>query len=266
MDKNRIFERGLVAVGLAACVLGAGLAVAKHLHPLAGEYAAGVGRALANGGILAVAGLGFAALGWSRRTHGEESRDLVLEQVAADLVQLRARLDALSTEARDAGKTSKSEDDRLFRLAAAIDQSGARLDARLVAQHDALVAALERLRGGAPATVAPLGGAQESSRSTPEEADDPWLATPEPEIELQTGYEPDEDDIEVVVELEDEDDDGPGLGILDDIEEARGAGAAIPPPLSAPPEASLETKLAALKDLMGDPAVRAALEASRRAG
>ncbi|MEY2747185.1 MAG: hypothetical protein RL112_2227 [Planctomycetota bacterium] len=263
MDKNRIVDRGLVATGIACCVVGAGLAVAKHLHPLASEYAAGVGRALANGGILAVAGLGFVALGRSRAGGRAEGQDLLLEQVAADLVQLRARLDAQSGGLAPANRTTAVDDDRLFRLAAAIDQLGARLDARLKAQHGELAAELLRLRTEWTAHASPAA----EDRSAPgrqEDDQDPWLSTPEPEIELETGYEPGEDDFEVVVELEDEDDDSPGLGILDDIEEARHA--AEPRPGPALPEATLEAKLAALKDLMGDPAVRAALDATRRAG
>ena len=131
MDKNRILERGLVATGIACCVAGATLAVAKHLHPMAGEYAAAIGRALSNGGILAVAGVGFVALGSTRPNRQDDAQDLVMEQVAADLVQLRARLEALPADSSLSSRNSTGEDDRLFRLAAAIDKLGARLDSRL---------------------------------------------------------------------------------------------------------------------------------------
>jgi len=265
MDKNRILARGLVATGIACCALGLASAVAKHLHPVAGEYAEGIGRALDNGGILAIAGLGFAAFGWSRATRRDEGRELLLEQVASELVQLRARIDSLSVGEASGSRATVGDDDRLFRLAAAIDQLGARLDARLKAQHGDLAAELLRLRTEWTAHASPVA----EDRSAPErqeEDQDPWLSTPEPEIELETGYEPDEDDIEVEVEFEDEDDDSPGLGILDDIEEARHAAEPTPRPGPALPEATLEAKLAALKDLMGDPAVRAALDATRRAG
>jgi len=265
MDKNRILERGLVATGIACCVAGATLAVAKHLHPVAGEYAAAIGRALANGGILAVAGVGFVALGSTRANRREDAQDLLLEQVAADLVQLRARLETLPSNSAPSSHASNGEDDRLFRLAAAIDQLGARLDSRLKIQHGELVAELEHLRSASAPPISSSAMDQSIAARSEEEAD-PWLSTPEPEIELETGYEPDEDDLEVVIELEDEDDDSPGLGILDDIEEGQRATGSIPSPGPALPEGSLEAKLAALKDLMGDPAVRAALEATRRAG
>lgn len=271
MDKHRTLQHGLVALGLSCLCAGIALALAKHLHPVAGQYAAGVGRALANGGILAVAGLGFVALGWSARGRQDDARELLLEQVAADLVQLRTRLDSASAAP---SRVVANDDDRLFRLAAAIDQLGARLEARLKTHHAQSTTELERLRADL-AQRSPLeqDATTDEDRAAPrplDEEGDPWLSTPEPEIELDGGYEPGDEDLEIVVELEDEDDDSPGLGILDDIEEGR----AVPPPEppdSALPgiglhETNLAAKLAALRDLMGDPAVRAALDASRRAG
>ena len=171
---------------------------------------------------------------WGFRSHApaDDNGTLVLEQLAADLATVRTQLEALRTE-REAQAAKPKHEDQLFRLAAGIDQLGARVDGRLKSQHSAIMDGLE----GVQRDVAALRARIDELESAPRAAatnEEPY-GNAEDDIELVEGFETSDDDLEVVVELDQE---------LASAEEDQG--------------------FASLHELLSDPAVREAMEAVRR--
>jgi hypothetical protein len=157
----------LSLVGLA--VFGAGLAllVVPHLSWKGAKIAESLGNLGLQGGTLLVGGMSLLGLALVRRAMDSSrasaaSEDtLLLEQVATDLVQLRGAMAEIGeetsavraaleemrerAEAEAAAESSDSQTDAIFRLAASLDQLGARIEQRLDAQHTALRDGLDEI-------------------------------------------------------------------------------------------------------------------------
>jgi hypothetical protein len=238
MNSRNLMSRTTLALGCLCLVGGAFLVGAKHLSPAAGEYAASGLRALSSGGLLAVLGVVLVAVAWGFRSHAptEDQGTLVLEQLASDLATVRAQLEAMRTE-REAQAAKPKHEDQLFRLAAGIDQLGARVDGRLKSQHSAIMDGLDGVQRDVAALRARIDELESAPRDAVESAEpgeDPY-GHAEDEIELVEGFETSDDDLEVVVELDQD---------LAGAEDDQG--------------------FASLHELLSDPAVREAMEAVRR--
>lgn len=166
MNQRNSSTTWALLLGCLCFVAGGTLAVSKYIDPAFGEYAGAIGRAMANGGTLGLFGLVLIAVYTSTTSSGANSskesgetnkssgadQSLVLEQLAGDMAQVRAQLETLQKAQQAApAAPAKSEsdqlnsDDRLFRLAAGIDQLGARVDSRLKTQHGTTMDAIDGL-------------------------------------------------------------------------------------------------------------------------
>ncbi|HVS11980.1 MAG TPA: hypothetical protein VMS76_19100 [Planctomycetota bacterium] len=158
--------------GAACTALGLALAFAGPLSPSIARAAQRAADAGFHSGVLVMGGLLLVACGslWRRtsRSVSEETErqedSQILEQVATDLVQMRGAVDRLQLvsnavqddlrsmySALDAqsqamqGGSDGAQHDALFRLAASLDQLGARLEQRLVAQSGSLQQTLDQV-------------------------------------------------------------------------------------------------------------------------
>lgn len=238
------------------CLLGtAGLMFGGRLIPPQADVLQRVqSHGLTPGLLLACAGVMFAshlASRWVGRhlaALGDRAeQDFALEQIAADLAQTRSSLQELRVEfvylkesvsvlGRDLpvqiGEASEnSTRDAMYRLAASLDQLGARLEQRIRSQQGALEEGLQDLRltiqsdleSRAPGQVASHPGGPS------------WDAAPASPV---------------------------GLGVLDtldDLPAATTSWEALPPALPAV-DPTYDEKLQQLEYLLGDPRIRAACE------
>lgn len=165
MNQRNSSTTWALLLGCLCFVAGGTLAVSKYIDPAFGEYASSIGRAMANGGTLGLFGLVLIAVytstssgpssskesGEAQKSGSGADQSLVLEQLASDMAQVRGQLETLRKAQESAAAPTKSEseplntDDRLFRLAAGIDQLGARVDGRLKTQHGATMDAIDGL-------------------------------------------------------------------------------------------------------------------------
>jgi hypothetical protein len=289
-----------VVLGLAAVAAGAALCVGPHFSWKLEKITASVQRFGLEGGVIAMGGLVLFALGVVQRAvtapQDDVSEDtLLVEQVAADLIQVRSSIEEstqtcesirddmrmLQSEVANLAQvqrqpvqvqaTGGANEEGLFRLAASLDQLGARMEQRLKDQYAEMQQSLEGLNGVIDSVRKNMEDLM-SSVAAPAET-----ASHEPRPVAENGEAPVEDE---VVQL----------GLLDSLDdptapEHSSAHASIAP--ETPPSAALpkargdaaragweqapaepvieEDKLAELQSLLSDERVRAALEQLRRA-
>lgn len=254
---------GWLGLGGFLCLLGsAGLLFGGKLLPQQADLLQRVqSHGLTPGLLLACAGVMFASHLASRwvgrhlaRLGDRAEQDFALEQIAADMAQTRSSLQELRVEfvylkesvsalGRDLpvqiGEASEnSTRDAMYRLAASLDQLGARLEQRIRTQQGAIEEGLQDLRltiqsdleSRAPAPIASHPGGPS------------WDAAPASPL---------------------------GLGVLDtldDLPAATTSWEALPPALPAV-DPAYDEKLQQLELLLGDPRIRAACdERTRSAG
>ena len=166
-------EGGLLQfLGLLCAGAGLALSVLPRFSWKANQIMVGFDSLGVHGGTLLMGGLVLMALGLVRRAldadKGQDERDneLLLEQVATDLIHTRTALDELresttelagklealreetaAAEARDDAPASQPQlaQDALFSLAASLDKLGARVDQRLKAYHTTVQESLDEL-------------------------------------------------------------------------------------------------------------------------
>jgi len=302
--------------GALCTVAGLALAFAGPFSPIVARAAHRAAEAGIQSGVLVMGGLLLVACGslWRRssRSVSEETErqedSQILEQVAADMVQICGAIDRLQlvsnavqddlrsmyaaleaqAQAMQAG-TDGAQHDALFRLAASLDQLGARLEQRLMAQSGSLQQTLEQV--GVTASQAQRA-LEELAASTAarapagvESAEAPWAAPePAPASEL------------AAAEREPTAPEPPSLGLLDQLDDygspSGSAGfettaAALPAGPRAAGNGSWEeelemvaserakaahealdtqTKLLQLESLLSDERLRSALEQMRGGG
>lgn len=271
----------------------------------AGKYGLTSAPLLLAGCVLA--GVALSLRGGRRETEPQsDDRELLLDQVASELAALRGGIQELRVEfvyVKDAQQSlvealsernepnhAEAQQSAMFRLAASLDQVGARIEQRLAASESAMQGLIGELGAGIAATQERLSEIA-SAPAAAASAGDVWQtidagapsSSPERSIAWQ-GPAPSED---------------AGLGLLDTLDDhgrspsgpspaqQRSPGDAVPsphgrilhheprrtPPEPAAPlpqtttaegEAPLEGKIALLRSLLADTRVRQALETMRR--
>lgn len=256
----------LFAGGLLAAAGGVFLGLGAHFLPAQAHliqqiHSRGVNAGVLFGTAALLLGVGIVARrigrGLDLLADREEER-FVQEQIASDIAQSRASLqelrvefvylkDALGTLGRDlptrlSEASENSTRDAMYRLAASLDQVGARLEQRIRSQQGTLEETLRELHS--------------SLQLTCEQVTNLTLGmTPSAAPAAGWGEVPAEPAPPAI-----------GLGLLDTLGDEQpsstwdaGAAQAVPAPLpSAPP--SYEQKLSQLSELLSDPRVRAACD------
>lgn len=257
----------LFAGGLLAAAGGAFLGFGAHFLPAQAHLvqqisARGVTTGVLWGTAALLIGIGIVArrIGRGLDLVGDrEEEAFALEQLASDVAQSRASLqelrvefvylkDALGTLGRDlptrlSEASENSTRDAMYRLAASLDQVGARLEQRIRSQQGTLEETLRELHSSLQMTCEQV--TQLSLGMTPGAAPAPgWGEIPSEPVPPPIG-----------------------LGLLDTLGDEQsaaagwdaGAAQAVPAPLPSVPT-SYEQKLSQLSELLSDPRVRAACD------
>ncbi len=258
---------GSLLYSLAGLIAGAGgllCAFGPQFLPAQAEFFARVAaRGITSGALWCVAAVMFAlsmlarALGRNLEALGQtEDNSLLIEQVAMDLAQTRSSMQELRVEfvylkeyitnlgrdlpAQIATANESTTRDAMYRLAASLDQVGARLEQRIRTQHGTLEGTLQEVQQSLQATCEQVTQLQQSFG--PGTAPGAWELPPEPAAPPIS------------------------LGVLDHLVDERGADSAFPEfgaPLPAG-QPSYEEKLLQLASLLADPRVRAAADGMTR--
>lgn len=213
-----------------------------------------------------------------------------MQDLRVEFVYLKDAVHKAATQAELLAQNQTGEDatqSAIFRLAASIDQLAGQTDQRAKAFEAALGEQGKTLRAEIARTAACVGDLRtelaqamaEGGGSGGAHGELTWHPDEERQIEIAEGYQPSENDLHVLVEMEEPA--SSGLGLLDEFDDhgshvsnattrsnARGTTIDdIPGPLPASRaltmHAPIDEKMAALRQLMADPAVRRALESAR---
>lgn len=284
----------MLLCGFAASVIGMVLCAGPSLSWKAGQVSQGLGQLGLHGGTMIMGGLALAGMGLLRRGQGQlglsvirgSDDDLLLEQVAADLCEVRSVLldvtgqvtsigeGLLGLQAEvQAGSRARSveeqgEGNAVFRLAASLDQLGARFEQRLGGHHAALQDGLAGLRSAlddcnaaiadlaagsaAPAIEeeAPTPVVEPTADAVSDESEEPsMIHLPELPVEADLGHELAVDEL--------------SLGVLDALEDVPAIDPAAAALLSAAahPLVEMDEALPGLEEAM--PALPSASEVSQ---
>lgn len=225
-----------------------------------------------------------------------------MQDLRVEFVYLKDAVQSAAAQKQMEANSGDDPQAAVFRLAASMDQLAGRLEHRLKAQDAALHEALGQLKTATAETstrVDELRAHIEQGIQAAQIASEAEAFDGEDEVEIETGFEPHEDDLAVYVELE-EQNAGPDLGLLNQLDDfgalhspktspsirpgtpsrevahdlfsGNGNGRGSPRmrgPLPSEPsladvEVGTEQKIALLRELMADPAIRQALEGARR--
>ncbi len=162
----------MIAVGVLALLGGAVLTLGPRLSWKLAQISGGFKYLGVEGGTLAMGGMLLAALGLIRRaianSKSADDANAMVDQLASEVVQMHSTLDEVEksaeamreelqelksaieslTEAQRSTPVvaqAPSNDDAMFRIAASLDQLGARVEQRLKAQHESMQESLEDL-------------------------------------------------------------------------------------------------------------------------
>jgi hypothetical protein len=262
MGSLRFSVAGLVAGLLGAlCIYGP-----KLLPAQAALFEHAAARGITAGLLWTIAALMFAlsilarALGRNLEVLAQEDEQSpLIDQIVMDLAQTRTSMQELRVEfvylkehitamGRDlptqiAEASESATRDAMYRLAASLDQVGARLEQRIRSQHSTLEGTLQEVQQSLQATCDQVAQLQQSLQQ---------------EIASPGGWEMPAEPARPPI----------SLGVLDHLADERAASQPVAidlsAPLPAPDQTSYEEKLTQLAQLLADPRVRAAADGMTR--